>query len=62
MNIGEKFAVAISPVLGGLVGYALDPDISNILLGAFAGLGMLALSFAGIDYVNEKLEKHYTGR
>jgi len=59
MSIGEWILVILSGIVGAVVGYALDPEISNVMLGVFAGFGTLAVSLALADTLNEALRDHY---
>lgn len=59
MSIVEWILVTVAGIVGAVVGYALDPEISNVVLGVFAGLGILAVSLALADTANEALRDHY---
>jgi uncharacterized membrane protein len=59
MSIVEWVLVIVAGIVGAIVGYALDPEISNVVLGVFAGFGILAVSLALADTANEALRDHY---
>ena len=59
MSIVEWVLVIVAGIVGAVVGYALDPEISNVVLGVFAGFGILAVSLALADTANEALRDHY---
>jgi len=59
MSIGEWVLVILAGIVGAIVGYALDPEISNVVLGVFAGFGTLGVSLALADTANEALRDHY---